>query len=745
MNISRNIFSALGIMAAICVSATPQIDVQWQNLTNRVNDKGRPEYVQRFIISGDLKQLKGIAFNQFESSFNPVNPKDKITRIIPSYYLIESERFGEGKDSIYVDIVTSGQLSQYSFGADGVHGVDKEGNPFDVNFSRLRSTERREQYALPNKDRMPYGDTIYAINERISGGKTPGRFDMIPSLKKVTEGDGFNKTKSLPDIKIIENENPEYYRIEIQPDNVTIEGASDAAIRLANTTLSRLREINLGMLPVGTIEDWPDFGYRGMMIDVSRNWQNIEQLKKIIGLMADYKLNALQFHLTDDEGWRLEIPGLPELTEVGARRGFTTDENDFLAQTYSGNGNPNAETFGNGYLTRSEFIDFLKFCNELGIRVIPEIETPGHARAALKAMESRYRKTGDDTYRLIEDGDTSVYHSAQDYSDNVINPALPGPYRFMDKVFDELIAMYAEAGVPLQSIHIGGDEVPRGAWSGSPAAQKLMAEKGMTTESQLHAYWAQKMAEMLKEKGLKVSGWQDIVLDKDTDFAKNLIPDIDFVNLWVTWIQDDYTELPGERAQRLGIPIVLSPANGYYFDMAYDWHPDERGLSWAGVTDEFLSFNTYPSVLAPKENGGKVVGVQGQLWSESVRGGDWLEYYLFPKMLGMVERSWNADTTYTEKDFNEIIDVYEMPRLSSRNTNFRLREPGIKQASDNTVVMNSPYREGVIRYTTDGSEPTETSTVYSGPVTIPDGTESVRAKLYHNGKESVTSILYISH
>ena len=741
----RLLYAALTTVAlSACSSSQPSVSVEWQNVGNRLNREGRPEYVQRFIISGDLDKIKGIAFNQFEASLRTLNPQDSITRVIPSYFLIESERFDGTHDSIWVDIVTSGQLSMYSFGADGVHGVDKDGKPFDVEFKRLSGTEHKEQYAVEGRDRMPYGDAIYEINERIAGGQEPGRFDIIPSIKKVVEGEGINKTRSMPEYLTINNVNPEYYKIVIEPDKVTVEGASETAFALADRTLEKLREANGGVLPVGTIEDWPDYGYRGLMIDVSRNWQTPDELKKIVKVMSDYKLNALQFHITDDEGWRLEIPGLPELTEVGSRRGYTTDESEFIAQTYSGNGNPDAATWANGHLTREQFIDFLKYCQSLGVRVIPEIETPGHARAAIKAMEAHYKKTGDDTYRLIEDGDTSVYRSAQDYHDNVINPALPGPYVFMEKVFDEIAAMYSEAGVELPSIHIGGDEVPHGAWSGSPSAQKLMAEKGMTTESQLHSYWAQNMADMLKERGMKVAGWQDIALDKDTTSANKLIPDIDFVNLWVTWIQGDYTELPGQRAQRMNIPIVLSTANGYYFDMAYDWHPDERGLTWAGVTDEFLSLNSYPSVMAPKENGGTVVGVQGQLWSESVRGGDWLEYYLFPKMLGMVERSWNADTTYTDKEFNQLIDLREMPSLNDKGINFRLRQAGIKKADDGTILMNSPYKDAVIRYTLDGTDPTENSAVYSGPVTIDGNVDQVRARLYHRGKESVTSILYLA-
>ena len=175
------------------------------------------------------------------------------------------------------------------------------------------------------------------------------------------------------------------------------------------------------------VEDYPDFHYRGLMIDVSRNFIPLSQVQSVVYKMASLRMNRLHFHIVDDEAWRLEIPGLPELTSVGARRGYTTDEKDFLAQLFAGNGDPNS-TGGtaNGYITREEFKDFIAFCYSLGIEVIPEIESPGHARAAIKSMEARYRNTGDDTYLLREYGDT-VFTSAQSFHDNIMNPALPGP------------------------------------------------------------------------------------------------------------------------------------------------------------------------------------------------------------------------------------------------------------------------------------------------------------------------------
>lgn len=237
------------------------------------------------------------------------------------------------------------------------------------------------------------------------------------------------------------------------------------------------------LLEAVSIRDYPDLAYRGQMIDIARNFTAPENLKKLVDIFASYKLNVLHFHFCDDEAWRLEIPGLEELTAVGSRRGHTTDESQCLYPCYDGGYDPDAKTVGNGYYSREEFIDLLKYAAERHVRIVPEIESPGHARAAIVSMKARYNKyfetdPGKATeYMLSEPEDTSRYVSVQYYTDNVMNVALPSTYRFMEKVIQELNAMYQEAGLSLFTVHLGGDEVPRGVWMGSPKCQELMKKK----------------------------------------------------------------------------------------------------------------------------------------------------------------------------------------------------------------------------------------------------------------------------
>lgn len=740
----KNTFLAGCLIAATAMAGYSQTNVEWEVVEHSLDAAGKPQYLQRFVVTGDRSNLSRICFNQFDKSMTPVDPADTVVKIIPGYYYIASPRFVSEADTVTVDILTTGMASQYSFGADGVHGVNFDGRPFDVNFTRRSQTQNPRQWSLEGRDRMPYGDAVYDRNAPFAEAyAAPGVYDVVPSFKKVKKGKGIYKGGEIISEKEVKNDNPEFFRIKVTAKGIELEGASKQAIAMARRVVARLLADNPDGLPVATVEDWPDFGYRGMMIDVARNFQTIDRMKKIVDVMADYRMNRLQFHFIDDEAWRLEIPGLPELTEFGARRGYTTDEADYLAQIYTGDGNP-ASITNNGYYTREEFIDFLRYCRDRGVLVIPEIETPGHARAAVWAMEKRYRDTGDASMRLREDGDTSVYRSAQDFGDNVMNPALPGPYKFMDKVLDEVIAMYEEAGVPLESIHIGGDEVPHGGWSGSPSARKFMEEHGLATEHDLHGYWVKRMADAIAARGHKMSGWQEIGLGHTQEFADSLTPDVGFINLWISAAGSDGVR-PGTRALDMGYPVLISAVDHFYLDLAHSYHPDERGLIWGGVTDEFKTLEGYPSRIAPMSRNakGRIVGVQGQMWAETMRSPQWMERYLFPRLLAVAERGWNADPTYSREDFNSVLAARELPALASRNVRFHLSQPGIKVV-DGRVVMNSPYPDAEIRYTLDGKEPDLSSPLYAGPFS-PGAARQVRAKLFWLGERSVTSILNLNN
>src|SRR5262245_12331461 len=303
----------------------------------------------------------------------------------------------------------------------------------------------------------------------------------------------------------------ETYSLTIDGTNgIRIVGVTPAAVFYGLQSLRSLLPAPTGngfSMRAIQVVDAPRFGYRGFMLDVARNFQPKASVLRTIDLMARYKLNVLHLHLTDDEGWRVEIAGLPELTRIGARRGHTLDSKQWLQPSW-GSGGQVDRPFGSGYFSRADYIEIVKYAAARHIEVIPEIEMPGHARAAVKSMQSR------PDYMLNDPNDTSKYESVQGYPDNVMNPALETTYRFIEKVVTELAAMHKEAGAPLRHIHMGGDEVPAGVWAGSPAVQSFMKAHGLTSVDELWFAFYGRIEQILKNYGLVPSGWEEIAVRK---------------------------------------------------------------------------------------------------------------------------------------------------------------------------------------------------------------------------------------
>lgn len=335
-------------------------------------------------------------------------------------------------------------------------------------------------------------------------------WDMIPSLKKVDPAEGVTVVDAMPQVAFVQSEKPGWYRITLDGE-CKVEAADEDGAFYAEVTLDNLRR-NAGgnELPNMLIEDWPDLAYRGLMLDISRNFTSKDNILKLIDILAHYKVSIFHLHFGDDEGWRLEIEKFPDLTTYGARHAFPEKnaegeyvETECLMPSYNGRIDPDdMSSTANGHLTKEDYMEILKYAWERRIKVIPEFDTPGHSRAAIKAMEAYAKRTGDDSYLLSEPDDESRYLSIQYYRDNALNVALPSTYRFIETVFDELIAYHKEAGVPLAAIHVGGDEVPHGAWVGSPSCQKIMKERGWDNIELMKSYYIENVLDIAEARGV---------------------------------------------------------------------------------------------------------------------------------------------------------------------------------------------------------------------------------------------------
>jgi hexosaminidase len=575
----------------------------------------------------------------------------------------------------------------------------------------------------------------------------------------------------------------EAYHLEMDDGLIRLVGSDASGVFYAVQSLLCLLPLEVAANDTSSIElpqikvaDGPRFGYRGLHVDVSRNFQSKETIERIIDVMAQYKLNRLLLYTTEDEGWRIEIPGLPELTSVGGQRQHTSGmQAPALHPAYGSGPFAYAEnSHGSGFYTRDEFIDLLKYAAERFVKIIPEVNFPGHARAAIKAMEARYERLvaegnidAAEEFRLIDPYDNSEYLSAQAYKDNVVSVVRPSTYRFYQKVLDELAAMYKEAGLVMDEIHTGGDEVPDGAWSQSPMAADLLKDNPEIGEvKNLQTYFFRRLIEDLDQRKLKALGWEEVFQRKDP--SGQVEPNPEFVGRnVVAYIWNNLFDFDlGNRLANIGYPVVLCNVSNFYFDLAYDKDPQEPGLYWAGFVgpkDAFLfaPFNYFvttfrtsmgqpidiekvqkESIHLTEEARNNILGVQAQLWSETIKGREMIEYYMLPKLIGFSESAWSPerpwefmeDRTAREQAMLAAWNVMansiaqrELPRLSRLRGGYNYRVPPPGGILENGLLRANASLPGLeIRYTTDGTQPTIGSRLYQQPVSV-DGPVQLRS------------------
>lgn len=493
------------------------------------------------------------------------------------------------------------------------------------------------------------------------------------------------------------------------------------------------------------VRDAPRFAYRGLMIDVARNFHGKQELFKLLRQMSMYKLNRLHLHLADDQAWRLEIAGLPELTRVGARRCHDPAESRCLMPQL---GSGPDQTGPGLYYSSADYIDIVRAAQARHIVVIPSFDMPGHSRAAIVAMEARARRLdaagdrqGASRFRLQDPDDHPDYQSVQEFSDNTINVCMESSYAFVAKVVTRIKRLHAAAGQPLARYHIGGDETP-GAWEHSPACARMSAATGVPVR-ELGGLFLQRVAGMLHAQGIVPAVWSDGISGID---RKDLPAELQS-NAWESLYRDG-AKIAHHQANE-GIEVVISTPEVTYFDSPYSSDPEEPGNAWASRdTDTRKVFDFMPENL-PADAGqwtdlkgrhGSGVdeeplrpdvayyGIQAQLWSEMVRGDRQVEYMLFPRLLALAERAWHRadwelpydpavrrydhvaeplDTGLVPRRsddwsrFANLLGRRELARLDAEGIRYRVPPPGAELIG-NTLRANTPFPGLPIEYRRNG-------------------------------------------
>jgi len=593
-------------------------------------------------------------------------------------------------------------------------------------------------------------------------------------------------------IDLDESINTESYQLSISDEGIFISSADSAGALYALQSLKQIFLISkLEDTPMKFIEvnDSPKFSYRGMLLDISRNFYGPEKIKQIIDYLSFFKINYLDFRLTDDEGWRLEIPGLEELVEVGSKRAYTKDEFENLIPMY-GSG-PDTNSPGSGYLSRSDYVDILKYASERNITVIPQISVPSHMRSAIVSMNARYQKYMEmgnqveaEKYLLIDPDDKSEYYSAQGFNDNIMNVCRESSFTFYEKVIDEIFLMYKDAGIEMTKFGVAADELPYGAWQKSPMCDKFMNENSISGDyNALYELMQRRIYNKISSYGATMTGWDDILLkltekNQSETQIKDFFKDDDILlfvwkNDWGQGRQDMIY-----KYANLGYKTIMSNSSAFYFDMVDDKDLDNIGLSWSGyanykdmwTVDVFDVFNDLygveknnitkdyidNSVKLDQDKRDNIIGVQSQIWSETIRNEGILDYMFMPNIIVFSQKAWSHDNSWMDISNNDVkIETinYQWNKFANNvgqrvlpmvdnifgGLSYDLPKPGGKIMND-TLYANTVFPGLSIKYTLDGSIPIESSENFISPIKINEG-NIVNLRLFDNTGRGGNSII----
>ena len=573
------------------------------------------------------------------------------------------------------------------------------------------------------------------------------------------------------------------YSLTVDNSGIHIKGVDANGVFNGIQSLAAL--MTLGDLSVAYVEvdDEPHYAFRGILVDVARNFRSKSFIVKLMDQMAAYKMNKLHLHLGDDEGWRLEIPSLPELTEVSSKRCFDLAETQCLMPQLGAGINEQSPV--NGFYSVADYQEILKEASKRHIQVIPSLDMPGHSRAAVKAMNARYQKymalEQEDKARefLLHDlDDKTVYSSVQYYNDNTINVCLESSYRFVEQVMKDVKNMHQQAGQPLTRYHIGADETA-GAWLESPACKAFLAEHNTELKSakDLGAYFVERIANMLAKLNIEAAAW----IDGLEHTNPNNMPAVIQANAWHPLAWEGHKS--AHKLANYNWQMVVSSPDVTYFDFPYEADPKEHGYYWAAreVNTQKL-FNFMPDNLpihaefwrdregnpyiaddtdikdeqgkhisGPMALGNKFLGIQGQLWSENTRTLNTAEYKIFPRLLALAERGWHSASwsvpynhqgfkysqdskVFNEQlkqqrdkawyDFARTLGQKELAKLELANIHYRLPTVGAV-IEDGILQANMTYPGIAIEYKVNSGD----WQVYSTPVEVV-GQVQVRAKSF---------------
>lgn len=455
-------------------------------------------------------------------------------------------------------------------------------------------------------------------------------------------------------------------------------------------------------IPSVEITDAPAYEWRGLMLDVSRHFYSKDEIKEFLDLMALYKLNIFHWHLTDDQGWRIEIKKYPLLTEKGSWREFNSQDKTCIGLAKSTNNSDyelpkdklklvDGKTLYGGFYTQEDIKEIVKYATSLGIDIIPEVDMPGHCLVAVENY----------------DGIACTKKTGWKYFSSPVCPGKESAMSFCKDVYAEIFELF-----PFEYVHLGADEVEKAYWEECPDCQKRMKKNGLKTENELQAWFVKDMEKFFNENGKKLVGWDEIL-------EGGLSP-----TATITWWRSWHDAAKNATAQGNG--VILSPNSFFYFDYAQDNSTIKR----------LYESNVIANLSVEEKK--LVKGMQANIWCEWIPSREQMQYMVFPRALAVAEKAWSGDSQHNWECFDTRMKSH-LKRLNVLNVNYRI--PDLVGVIDNTVFVEDadvkfecPDENVSIRYTEDGSLPTMESKLYTKPFKVSENCEFKVATFRPSGK-----------
>ncbi|MCS3734543.1 glycoside hydrolase family 20 protein [Mucilaginibacter dorajii] len=577
------------------------------------------------------------------------------------------------------------------------------------------SAQIKEQGIIPQPYKIQKGKGVFTFSGtagiELEKGIDQHNLDFFEQYLMSVSGSvsSVNNVAVIPDIDIVIDSirvpQKEGYQLIIKSKHITIHGHDEAGVFYALQSLVQLIHMANGKatVPVCTIEDHPRFAYRGMHLDVSRHFFTVQTIKKWIDLLALYKINTFHWHLTDDQGWRIEIKKYPLLQSISAYRDET-----IIGHKRDSPHKFDGKRYG-GYYTQDEVKDVVKYAMQRHISIIPEIEMPGHALAALAAYPQLGCTGG--PYK------TATYWGI---FDDVYCAGNEETFIFLQNVLDEVLPLF-----PSKYIHIGGDECPKTKWQTCPKCQQRIKDEHLKDEHELQSYFIGRMEKYLNNKGRQIIGWDEILEGGLTPGATVM-----------SWTGEE----GGIAAAKQHHDAIMTPEKYVYLDYFQSLYPAEP-IAGGGYTPLSKVYNYEPITKELTGDEAKYIkGVQANAWSEYMASPAQAERQLFPRMLALAEVAW---TDKANKNYNGFLKRlrYQHPMLqrldiNAANTYDEITgDIGTTADHQTSLSLNTTLPGGKIFYTTDGLAPGLKSKVYNKPLTI-ISSGNIKAGVFSNGKQT---------